>query len=94
MKYLQEILQEDDISIQQVKGITKKVVKSLVAQATVNNCLLEDQLGVTLPKVAGIQSQLAIHEVTFKLLEPVDFKTIIAEVAAWKEFIGGSAGPS
>ena len=47
----------------------------------------------TSPKVKEIESQLAKHEVTARLLEPVDYRVINAEAAAWKVFIGGSAGP-
>ena len=60
----------------------------------VSNFLLEDQLRVTLPKATEIKSHLAIHEVIVRLLEPMDFKTITAEVSARKEFIGESTGPS
>ena len=94
LKYLQDRLQEDEISIQQIKGITEKVVKNWVAQASVSNFFLEDLLRVTPPKAAEIKSQLDIHEVTVRLLEPIDFKTIVVEDNAWKEFIGGSVGPS
>ena len=59
-----------------------------------NNCLLEDQLRVTAPKATEIKSQLAIHEVAVRLLEPTDLKTVAAKAAAWKEFIGELAGPS
>ena len=84
LKYLQDRLQEDELSIQQVKGITEKAVKSLVAQAVVSNCLLEDQLRVTPAKTTELKSQPAIHEVTVRLLEPMHFKTIVAEADAWK----------
>ena len=94
MKYLQERVQEDKLSIQQIKGITNKVVKNWVTQAAVSNYLLGDLLKVTPPKAAEIKSQLAIHEVTFILLEPIYFKTIATEVDAWRKFIGGSAGTS
>ena len=77
-------MQEDDLNIQQIKGITGKVVKNWVAQATVSNCLLEGLSRVTSPKAAEIKSQLAIHEVTVRLLEPMDFKTITAKVDAWR----------
>ena len=70
------------------------MVKSQVAKSTVNNCLLEDQLRVTPPKATEIKSQLAIHEVAVRLLESMDFKTIVVEAVEWKEFIGGSVGPS
>ena len=94
LKYLQENIQEDEIRIQQVKGITKKDVKSLVEHVVVSNFLLEDHLRVIPPRVAKIKLQLAIHEVTVRLLEPMDFKTITTEADAWKDFIGESIGPS
>ena len=84
LKYLQDRLQEDELSIQQVKGIIEKVIKSLVAQETVNNCLLEYQLRVTPPKATEIKSQLTIHEVIVILFEPTNFKTIVVEAATWK----------
>ena len=87
-------MQEDKLSIQQIKDITEEVVKNWVAQAAVSNCLLENLLSVTPPKVAEIKSQLAIHEVTVRLLEPIDFKIIAAEIDAWREFNGGSVGSS
>ena len=68
------------------------MVKSLVAQEAVSNCLLEYQLRVTPPKVAGIQSQLAIHEMAVRLLDLMDYKTITVEATTWKYFIGGPAG--
>ena len=52
MKYLHDRKEEDEVHIQLVKGMSEKVVKYLVDQAAVNNCLLEDQLRVTLPRVA------------------------------------------
>ena len=73
---------EDDLGIQQVKGITEKVVKSLVAQAAVSNFLLEYHIKVNPSKLVGIQSQLAIHEVTVRLMEPTDYKTTTVEAAA------------
>ena len=94
LKYLQVRLQEDELGIQQVKGLNEKEVKNLVAQDAVSNYLLEDQLQVNPPKVAEIKSQLATHEVTVILLEPMDFKAIAAEAATWKEFIGGLAKSS
>ena len=94
MKYLQDRLQKDELRMQHVKGITEKEVKSLVTEVVVNNCLLEYQLRVIPPRAARIKSQLAIHEVTVILLELMDFKTIAAKSTAWKDFIGGSAGPS
>ena len=94
MKYLQDRIQEDELSIQQIKCITEKVVRNWVAQASISNFLLEYLLRVTPPKAMKIKSHLAIHEVTVRLLEPMDFKTIVVEVVAWKEFIGGSVGPS
>ena len=84
LKYLHDRMQEDELNIQLVKGLNKKVVKGLVAQAATINCLLEDQLRVTPQRVVEIKSQLSTHEVTVIFLEPTDFKTIAIDDVAWK----------
>ena len=94
MKYLQDKVEEDELSIQKIKGITEKVVNNWVAQSLVSSFLLKYMVNITQPKAVEINSQLAIHEVTVRLLEPIDFKTIVAEVDAWREFIGETTGPS
>ena len=94
LKYIQGRLREDELSIQQIEGITEKAVKDWIAKASINNCLLEDMYRVTPPKMAEIKSQLAVHEVTIRLLEPFDYKTIVAEADALGEFIGIPAGTS
>ena len=55
LKQLKDKLQEDELNIKLVKGLDAKVVKSLVAQATVSNCLLEYLLRVTPARVADIK---------------------------------------
>ena len=70
------------------------MVKGLVAQDVVSNFLLEYQLRVTPPKAAEIKSQLVVHEVTIRILEPMDFRTIVAYATTWKQFVDGLAGPA
>ena len=60
----------------------------------ISSYLLEDLYRVTLPKMAEIKSQLVVHEVTVKLLELVDYKTIAAEANAWGEFIERPVEPT
>ena len=66
----------------------------MVAQAAISNCLLEDQLRVTPQKVAEIKSQLVVHEVSVRILEPIYFRNIVEDAAAWKQFVDGLAGPT
>ena len=66
----------------------------MVAQAAVSNCLLEDQLRVTPHKVEDIKLQLVVHEVIVRILEPMDFRSIAEDVAAWKQFVDGVARPT
>ena len=68
--------------------------KSLVSQAVISKCLLEDHLILTPPRVADIKTQLSKHEVTNRILEPIDFETIAADVVAWKQFMNESTGPT
>ena len=44
LKQLHARLQEDELVIQLIKILDEKVCKSVIAQATVSNCWLEDQL--------------------------------------------------
>ena len=94
LKYLHDRLQEDELNIQQIKGLNEKIVKGLVAQAAINNFLLEDQLRVTPQKVVEIRSRLALHEVLVRVLEPMDFRTIAVDAAMWKQFVDGLARPT
>ena len=68
--------------------------KNCISHASVGNFLLEDLYMVNPPKMAEIKSQLVVHELTVKLLEPVDYKTIAKEANAWGEFIERLAGPT
>ena len=94
MKYLHDILQEDELHIHLVKGMSKKVVKGFLAQDAVSNFLLEDQLRVTPQRVVEIKSQFSTHEVTTRFLEPIDFETISTDVVAWKQFLSGLTEPT
>ena len=44
LKHLHDRLQEDELSIQLIKGLNEKVIKGEISQVVVNNFLLEDQL--------------------------------------------------
>ena len=66
----------------------------MVAQVAVSNCLLEEQLRVTPQRVAEIKSQLAMHEVLVRILQPMDFGTIAEDAAVWKQFVDGLVGPT
>ena len=72
--------------------MNEKVIKGLVAQAAVSNCLLEDQLQVTPPRVDDIKTQMSKHEVMVRFLEPIGFETIASDVVAWKQFINEFTG--
>ena len=75
------------MNIQLVKGLDAKVIKSLVDQAAVSNCLLEYMLIVTPARIADIKGQLAKHEVKVIFLESTEFKTITSDASAWKNFV-------
>ena len=65
-------MHEDELNIHKIEGITEEAVKNWIVQASVGNYLLEDLYRVTPPKMAEIKSQLAVHEVTIRLLDPLD----------------------
>ena len=47
LKQLHDRLQKNELSIQLIKGLNEKVIKSMESQAVVSNFLLEYQLQVT-----------------------------------------------
>ena len=49
------------------------MVKTWIAQASVSNFLLEELYSMTSPKLAELESQLAVHEVIVRMLEPVEY---------------------
>ena len=55
---------------QLIKSLDERVLKNVIAQVAVSNCLLEDQLRVLPARMANIKAQVAKHEVTIRFLEP------------------------
>ena len=94
MAYLQDRLHEDEKNIQKIEIINEEVVKTQIAQAYISNYILEDLYRLTLPKVANVETQLVVHEVTVRLLEPIDYQTITKEANSWGEYISKPAGPT
>ena len=92
LKQLHDRLQEDELGIQLIKSLDDKGLKSVIAQATVNNCQLEDQLRLLPARMNNIKAQAAKHEVTVIFLEPSDFEKIVTDDMAWKQFIDELAG--
>ena len=68
------------------------MLKSVIAQAAVSNCLLEDQIRMLPARMENIKAQAAKHEVTVIFLEPSDFEKIVTDDMAWKQFIDELAG--
>ena len=83
MKCLQDRLHEYEQIIQKIEGISEEVVKTYIAKASVSNYLLEYLYRLTPQKVAEVESELAVHEITIRLLEPVDYWTIAEQENAW-----------
>ena len=88
LKNLQDKLQIDEQSIQKIESIGEEAIRIYVLQGSVHKYLFEELLMQTSPKVKEIESHLAKHEVTTQLLNPVDYRVINAEAAAWNFFIG------
>ena len=87
-------MHEYEHNIQKIEDICEEVVKIWIAQASGRNYLLGDLLTLTPPKVTKVESKLGVHEVTIRLLDLVDYRTIAEEANAWGEFIERSARPT
>ena len=94
MEQLQNMYQEDEQEIQQVKDLDEQILKNAVTHATVSIHLLEDQLGLSLTRIKVVKNQAAKYEINISFLEPSDFESIAVEAQAWKKFINEQAGPS
>ena len=64
----------------------------MIAQATVSNFLLEDQLRILPARMADIRAQASKHEVMVRFLEPTEFEIIVSDTKAWKQFIAELIG--
>ena len=94
LKQLQARWQEDELSIQLIKILDEKVLRTVIAQATVSNYLLEDQLELIPARMANIKAQVSKHEVTIRFLEPSEFETIVTDANTWRHFINEVVGPT
>ena len=94
MTFLQDRVYEDEQYIQKMEVISEEDVKTCLAQGSIRNHLMEDLYRLTPAKVTCVESQLAIHEVTVMLLEPLDYQTITTEANASGEYISNPAGPT
>ena len=78
MKQLQERCNEDEHTIQQVKELDEKILKTEIAHAAMSIHLSEDQLRLIPARIATVKSQDAKHEITIRFLEPSCFENIAA----------------
>ena len=91
---LQRRYQEDEHKIQQVKDLDEQILKDVVAHATVNIHLLEDQQRLSPAIIEVFKNQVAKYEINIRFLEPLEFESIAAGGQAWKKFLNDQAGPS
>ena len=92
LKKLQVRWQEDELGIQLIKILYEKVLKIVIAQETISNHLLEDQIRLIPSRVANVKGQVSKHEVIIRFLEPSEFETIAKDANIWKKFINDVVG--
>ena len=76
-----------------IKKLDERVIKNVIAQDAVSNCLLEDQFRLLPARMADIRAQDSKHEVAIRFLEPAEFEIISSDAKTWKEFIAELTGP-
>ena len=94
IEHLQNIYQEDEQEIQQVKDLDEQILNNAVAHVAIIIHLLEDQLCLSPTRIEGVRNQAAKYEINIHFLEPSGFEGIAAEAQAWKKFINDQARPS
>ena len=65
-----------------------------VGQDSVNAYLLEDICKIVADEVADIETQLLIHELSLRFLDPIKYNTIALEVNACASYISSVVGPT
>ena len=94
LKHLQDMYQEDDQEIQQIKDLDEWILKNVVAHVAVSIHLLEDQSCLSFSRIQRVKTQASKYEINIRFLEPSGFEGIAADAHAWKKFISEQAGPS
>ena len=95
-EHLQQLharFQEDELSIPLITNLDERVIKNVIAQATVSNFLLDDQFRLLPARMADIRAHASKHEVTVRFLELAEFEIIVSDAKAWKQFIDELTGP-
>ena len=67
-----------------IKNLDERVIKNVIAQAVVTDCLLEDKFRLLLARMVDIKDQDYKHEVMVRFLELVKFEIIALDAKAWK----------
>ena len=94
IELLQDVLREDLEYIRKMDAFKKDEIHHSVGQDFVNAYFLEDIFKATIQRVAHIETQLLIHEVTLQVLEPIKYKAIADEANAWAKYISSVVGPT
>ena len=77
-----------------IKNLDERVIKNVIAQTAVSNCVLEDQFRLLPTRMADIRAQDSKHEVMVRFLEPVELEIIASNAMTWKKFIAELNGPT
>ena len=74
--------------------INEEDVRTWVAQASVNNYILEFLCRTAPERVTRVETQLSEHEVTMQMLELINYKTIAEEANVWGNYISSLVTPT
>ena len=80
--------------MRKLEAFTEEVIHYFVWKASINTYILEGICKITTEEVTQIDTQLKIHKVTLKLLEPMKYKTIAEEANTWAAYISSLEGPT
>ena len=77
-----------------IECISEEVIGVWIVHVFVQKHLFEELLSQDAPKVKEIESQLSKHEITTRVLDPAEDRSINEESQVWDVFIKKPTGPT
>ena len=74
--------------------VNEEDINLWVGHTFINPHILGGMCRSSTEKVTHVQTQLAVHEVTIQVLEPIKYKTIAEEANTWGAYVSSLVGPT
>ena len=80
--------------ISKIEWISQEAIGVWIVQVSVHKHMFEELPSQNVPKVKEIESQLSKHDITARVLDPVEYRIINEEAQAWDVYIKSPTRPT